>query len=255
MLNSRKFGRNSALLLPFCTPKLVNKPICVCRQVLSILLFLCSAPTAMTATSNEIKVGVSDIPMLLSEDADTKGLYNQVLDSMQGIKVLYLPPVRAEKMFHGNALDCLFPASAQGINTKQPLLQSKPVSTVNAYFFTLGSYQDTQSLLYKTVALRRGFSYGNIRKKLQGKVIELDSDIASLKFLSLGRVDAVIGYLPDIQAASMMPEISMPFFVQSLPVYTSEDAFVCYQNEETLVFIERVNRHLAKIKKPAILAR
>ena len=225
-------------------------------QRLSVIL-ICFALTkeALANDSSELTIAVSDIPNLISEDSNDYGPYNHILGEMSDLKfdLLYTPPARAELLFEKKQVDCLFPASVATMSGKNKLIQSAAFDRVQAYLFTSKPYVDISEYKRKAIAIRRGFAYGNIRQKFPAYYVELGSDVLTLEFLKLDRVEGVIGYLSDVRSASKLVATSLPYFNVKSPAYTAEDAIVCRESKDSLDLVGGVNSRLKEMKRTGLL--
>lgn len=207
------------------------------------------ANSSWVAAEQKIVLGVSEIPFLLSRGKEKQGAYNQVLKELEqenSLDLFFMPPARAEVLFDKKEIDCLFPASKTTIPNADQLIQSDPLTTVDAYIFSIKEYPDLAFFENKTIAIRRGFSFGNIRDKLQARYVELENEQAALAFLQRGRADAMIGYLPDVLGAQKLLDLPLDELFYHDPIYSAQEAVVCHSNSLTLSFIENANQIFSK---------
>jgi len=222
------------------------------KTVLTIMLFL-NIITFDIVASDKYQIGVSEIPSLLNYQEKTPGSYNYVLRELSDIELVFIPPARSVHMFNQKKLDCLFPASTQTILGTHNLVESTPIQVAKAFLFTNKPYQSFNEFSDKTIAIRRGFSYGNIRKNFKTKFIELDSHNAVVKFFLLGRADGFIAYLTDTQSAYLHLNNNLSssgtFYNPEQAIYAARESFVCHQNEKNKRFIENVSKRIDHWKK------
>ncbi|BDX06174.1 hypothetical protein [Planctobacterium marinum] len=216
-------------------------------EMFGIVLFaFTSAPLAQT--NERYTVVVSEIANMLTQPPAPEGTYNRFLSTLDNIEVVFMPPARVAIEFPKNYLNCIFPASTETMPNKQLLLESSPLEVAYAYLFTLEEQRRDELNANSKIAIRRGFTYGGIRRSLSANYIELDDDATVLQFLNLKRVDAVISYLADIQGAAENLKFPMPHFQKYTPIYAAREAFVCHDNSRNKIFIEQVNDAIQKWK-------
>jgi ABC-type amino acid transport substrate-binding protein len=208
-----------------------------------------SALSVLAANANaeqkSIVIGVSEIPNVLSKNKDQAGPYNKALDQMgvvnPKIELLYLPPARAQRLFDKAEISCLFPGSKTTIPDSSKLIESLPLTQVEAYIFSLTPYAEAADFSHQAIAIHRGFTYGNIRQKIPAKYVELEDEQATLLFLEKGRVAGVIGYLPDVQGALELMDLPKDRYFYGDAIYSAAEAMVCHDTPENQAFIEQVN--------------
>ena len=223
-----------------------------CQTVLLLLFAWFLVPSlALAKSSSSLTLGVSPIPQLIGEEPSEYGPYNRVLAEFTDAKfeLIFSPPARAERLFGKKQLDCLFPASVATMPDKSQLLQSEAIDKVKAYLFTREPYRQFRELHRISIALRRGFTYGNVKRWFPAYYVELGSDVLTLQFLHLKRVDAVVGYLPDIRSASLILAKPMPFFDVEQPVYAAADAIVCHQTPEARELIQSIDKKIVEMRR------
>ena len=210
------------------------------------LLFTCSSIAQERAKL--LKVGLFEISSLLSENENTPGPYNIILQQFSGIESYYASPARVDLLFAQKKIDCLFPASTSTMPSPQNYVVSKPVNSTFAFVFSIEPYQSLQQFEGKVLAIRRGLSVGNIRTNFDADFANIASDTAMINFLHKHRADGLIGYLEDMQAAYKSMGLPMDFYNKAHPVHVSEDAFVCHKNAFTQAKITSFNRTIDALK-------
>ena len=205
-----------------------------------------------SAEQKSIVIGVSEIPNVVSSKKEQAGPYNDVLDKLKiinpDLELVYSPPARAQRLFDKDVISCLFPASKTTIPDSNTLIESMPLTHVKAYIFSLKPYKEAADFSNKIIAIHRGFTYGNIRQKIQAKYVELEDEQATLQFLNKGRVDGVIGYLPDIQGALALMNVPEERYFYGDAIYSAAEAVVCHDTPANRAFIQQVNLLFAQLK-------
>lgn len=202
-------------------------------------LFILVFYTLPVIAEQKLTIASSEIPNLISAKANQKGLYNNFLDVMPEHNLIFMPPSRIEIEFAKGYIDCIFPASSQGFADMSKRIESEPISEIGAFVFS--NDDSWKELEYPVIAIRHGFDYGNIRKSLTARYVELPSDLDSAKMLVNGRVDAMIGYLNDATAALELLDLPMLQYDQNKPIYIQKDAMICRDSSLSREFIEQVN--------------
>jgi ABC-type amino acid transport substrate-binding protein len=226
-----------------------KKPIknLIFSTVCILVLFFCNMPRA----AEKLTIASSEIPNLISEKAEHKGLYNDFLNTMPELNLIFMPPPRIEIELKKEYIDCIFPASSQGFKDMTGLIESLPIKEIGAYVFSNDiTWKEKR---YPAIAIRHGFEYGNIRASLKARYVELPSDLDSAKMLTSGRVDAMIGYLSDLTAALKLLDLPIPKYDQNKPIYIQKDAMICHENSATRVFVEQFNANIIKWREAGLL--
>ena len=205
-----------------------------------LLFFSVFADTAQGTT-----VVVNTIPNLLNEPDQEYAPYNRLINTFDNLSVVVVPATRMVEQFNMPDINCMFPGNMETMPGKENLIQSIPVEETNAYLF---SWSDNivEPSDASVIALRRGFVYGGIRDKIDTDFIDLSTARETLAFLRLSRVDAIIGYLPDIQAAAIEEKVTVPPYNEDKPVYQSSHRFVCHDTKQNRDFIKSANKHIAE---------
>lgn len=195
----------------------------------------------------EVKVAVGIIPGLIEKSLPPDNAYMDFINRLAPVEFEFLPMSRADKMFVTRRVDCIFPASTSFIPNPELYLQSQPVNTVEAFIFYRSELPENPSLDGKVIAIRRGLNFGDFIDKHNAEFVEFNSDILVLQALYLGRIDAIVAYLPDLIAAQQKAGIrQFPNYDASAPIYRTVDALVCRKNVETTKIVELANQLLEK---------
>lgn len=187
-------------------------------------------------------IASSVIPNLISDNPSQRGTYNLFLDTLPKHKLIFMPPSRIEIEFDKSYIDCIFPASSQGIDDMSALIETAHISEIGAFVFSQQSqWKDKERPL---IAIRHGFEYGNIRDKLVASYIELPSDLDGARMLENGRVDALIGYITDVSAAYKLINRAVPSYNEKNPIYVQRDAMICKDTAVNRDFVDHVNKSI-----------
>lgn len=189
-----------------------------------------------------ITIATSETPNLISQHPELSGPYNRFTAQLPGIKLIFIPPSRLELEFEKKYIDCLFPASTVGMPNRTELLESIPLQEIGAFVFSFNDNWKSQE--QPVFAIRRGYDYGNVRGTIPARFVELSSDLETAKMLLSGRVEALIGYLPDVMSAFAHIGNKRPNYEQANPLYIQKDAVVCHKSGANAQFIETVNKQV-----------
>ncbi|KFZ27832.1 hypothetical protein IDAT_12580 [Pseudidiomarina atlantica] len=148
----------------------------------------------------------------------------------------------------------MFPASTATIPNPDSFISSKPINITKAYIFSLTTYQSIQEFEGKRLAIRRGLSIGNIRKKFNAQYINIDSDTALIKFLHKNRTDGIIAYIADINSAYKALELPLDYYNQENPIHASLDAFVCHKTEINDKKMKEINKKIKELSSSGKLS-
>lgn len=196
-----------------------------------------------------ISIGVSEIDFLLTKSPQTPGPYNTLLNKMKNVNLVFAPPGRAGILWDNKEVNCLFPGSSNAMPNKSNFVMSEPAFLSNAFLFSNTPYTTIDEFKFKRIAIRRGFSYGNIRDQFPATYVELETEAALVEFLLKNRVDAMIAYITDTYATFRDSNHQLPFYLQAQPVYQSVDAFLCHKNKQNIQFIKSANAVIHEWKK------
>lgn len=231
----------------------------VVRHVfLTVLLlseFILGKPVS---AQDDITILFSEIDYLFGRASEKQGPYNKIADALfhePDIKTLFVPPSRSDLMWQEKEARCLFPANVNTMQKDSPLLSSIPINTVRAYIFSLQPYTSKEDFESKTIALRRGTSYGGIRSQLKADFIDLNSDQQGIQILEKNRVDGLIAYFSDAIGAYESLDIDVHYYNPSLPVYVATEHLVCFDNPKNRILIEQTNHRIRALQQSGKLAK
>ena len=210
--------------------------------LLPLSLFLFTTLSAVATEKSSVVIGSAEITNNLTADLSSDGIYDRFLRQLEGIELVFAPYGRLTMLIDAKQIDCLFPGSTETMEPKHGLIESLPLHQEPAYLFSYQPHNSVDEFQHRRIAIRRGLTIGGIRDKLDARFIELESDQALVKFMQLGRADAVVSYLHDMQGAYQALQMDLPFYLTTSPVYTNREAFVCLNTEKNTDFVNRVNQ-------------
>ncbi|GAA0855338.1 hypothetical protein GCM10009114_14020 [Aliiglaciecola litoralis] len=193
------------------------------------------------------------MPFLLSRTPKQRGPYNDAFDKIkasgQRVEIVYVPPARAELLYQQKKVNCLFPGSLENMEGKHQMIESNPLATVHAYVFSLEEKDVKPDIKAQRIAIRRGFSFDSIRKKLNAEFIDVNSEVVAIQFLLKQRVDAIVSYLSDLQGAQQALNLTTTEFYKSTSIYAANEAFICHNTSKNNDFVRKVNALFPKTEK------
>ncbi|GAA0858155.1 hypothetical protein [Aliiglaciecola litoralis] len=223
---------------------------------LASAIFVYLMPCAYIQAAETVSIAINSIPGLLDE-SDPEAPYSKLLDRLfnmntQPVKIEYFPGSRASMIFRDQKVDCMFPASKKVQLDSSLDIESAALNTAGAFFFSRQPFDQEALLTLETpryrIAYRRGNTFGGTLHRLQRHtLIEVNSDSQSFGLLNSGRVEFVLGYLPDVRGFLTLEDGSSLYYFPDKLFYSQNDSFLCHSNETTIRFIEEVNEHLATL--------
>ncbi|MCK7613670.1 substrate-binding periplasmic protein [Roseibium sediminicola] len=216
------------------------------------------------ATSDEIKI-VAPILGVGLQSADGTGLYPKLARTILGAgdgKYSYtaVPLKRALVAMSNGSADCLFGMDKNLLSSfdtdTDPLLESGQVLLTQQFVFTRRGDQrlsGLKSLSGKSVAILAGSNLEEELRRLNVRTFKVSTQEAKLRMLALGRVDAIIGWMPDMFLSADENGFERPEFDQSAPLAMSKVTFVCRDNEKGKRLIQSANTTIQHLKQDGII--
>ena len=153
---------------------------------------------------------------------------------------------------------CIFPASINAINTLKPqyrdleLIASHPVDHISLRVFTRAGapvVEDLSQLNGKRVAVWGGIDASHFLRGLDVTVEITPSELVRVKMLDKGRIDAILGFTPDVVLAAEQLSFPAPVYADSLALFRGEGAsVVCHDTPDNRVFVDQFNHELSRLK-------
>ena len=211
-----------------------------------VLLLACAAVSA--ASAETVRLVVPEIEGLLLSDGS--GAYQKVLAAAaKRARVSYMvdvfPRSRALSQFLDGKYDGIFTytQTARDKLGKDAILASYPVGAYRGYAFRLkgtSPVADLGDLSGKRVGGVIGFegTYQAVRQA--GAALELvTDDAANLTKLKAGRIDALLGFLPDL-----FPQLDQLSYDPAAPFFESYDRLTLRNTPENRTWLERISAEL-----------
>jgi ABC-type amino acid transport substrate-binding protein len=221
--------------------------------LLSSVLILMSPCIVIARTT----IAYTQIDYLFGSTEETYGSYNTIANHLfvaPKINAFFIPPIRAELLLNNKEVDCLFPANIATMKNTAPLSSSLAINVIKAFIFSNNEYTNLGIFETKTLALRRGTSYGDVKNTLQANFLELNTDEQGIKMLTKNRVEGVIAYYSDIIGVYKALNLPIPYFNPDFPVYVASEHLVCFDNAENNALIELTNQKIIQLQENGKLA-
>ncbi|WP_420549257.1 hypothetical protein [Curvivirga sp.] len=187
-----------------------------------------------------------------AEDRGYNLYLNDLLDGFdERITKKYAPIKRNTANFMRDIKSCAFPASVQAISTRLPeakemdLLSSKSVDEVSVYVY-VSNAQVPPRTIKELEKLRIGHVIGNIgATMIKDKAPYLHAARNNenlMKMLKVGRIEAIVGFHPDIAIA--FDDLGYHDLIHSpqLTIFKTTVHFVCHDTPESRKFVNFVNQ-------------
>lgn len=185
-------------------------------------------------------------------------LLNHLADKNLNFNVVVFPLTRAVRSLIDNS-DCIFPSSLNSLNTHfaeqtkgYEFVASNPIDYISMRVFTRKDEKTIASfseLNDKKVAIWLGFDRNIYLKGINAVVEEVASEEVRVNMLTKNRVDAIVGFTPDVFLAAQKLGVPIPDYNKKLSVFEGEGAsVVCHKNAKNTQFIEKFNAQLEALR-------
>lgn len=194
--------------------------------------------------------------------------YNKLIEKLAEKKLdfnlVIFPLTRAVRNLTEGA-DCIFPSSLNSLGTHfaeqtkgYEFIASNPVDYISMRVFTRQGEKTIAAfneLNNKKVAIWLGFDRNIYLQGINATVDEVASEEVRVNMLTKKRVDAIVGFTPDVFLAAQKLGVAIPEYNKSLSVFEGEGAsVVCHKNAKNSQFIEQLNTQLEMLRESGELA-
>ncbi|WP_196160342.1 hypothetical protein [Reinekea sp. G2M2-21] len=232
----------------------------------SWFVFLLTVWWASYSVANEPVLGLElEYRLRIDNSAHYNHLW-QRLESMGLSRSLSVVPLkRAFRDFSKEKDSCIFPTSITALTTSFPeystdeLIASTPVDYVSLKVFTRPDEEvvsDLRQLNGKRVAIWNGLDPDIF---LNGLDVEVESTVdegVRLKMLYSGRVDAILGFVPDTLIASDFLGIERPNAEGAFTYFAGNGiSMVCFDSESNRAFVAQFNQLINLLREKGELRR
>lgn len=177
---------------------------------------------------------------------------------------IVLPLRRAVDRFRSGEADCIWGLDAEALAKfgleEASLLESEPVLSSAQHVFTV----PPQQVVSSTADLRGlsvGVSLGMAGTALEARLIAAGAQIVFLPtlqskafVLERRRVDAIVGWLPDMLIVFEEEGYKRPQFASDFMLMTAEISVVCHRSEKLSDFLVEVNRAIDSAKQSGLIS-
>jgi ABC-type amino acid transport substrate-binding protein len=232
---------------------------------LTIVLLTLSSSSWSQENNPALTIYAIELDYRLSESGETQ--YNALLDiftalNNEKINAIVRPLSRTLISFKENKSSCIFPATFSALTVNDPFydpnvandnfISSHPIDRVSLRILTKANQptiNNLMSLNNKSIATINGFNSEVIFSGLNVNVEYTANEETRLKMLHAERVDAVIGFVPDILLAAEALNIPTPNYNEELSLITIEGVgFICHKSNTTSSFIAAANKKITQLK-------
>lgn len=196
---------------------------------------------------------------LLTEDLSGfwGDLYRQIVTGVSlPLDLTALPFKRSLVDFKTQAFDCIWSFDKKlldrvGVDVTR-LIESDIVFYATQHVFMAQGQPEISSLdglRGKRVGIGSGSSHEDYLRSIDSKIVLLSDQSSKLRMLQNDRIDAFIGWLPDIFIMEKSA-LSNPILLRnSLKLAISGSAFVCHNTPKNVAFIEAANTAIRAYKE------
>nr|WP_324258995.1 transporter substrate-binding domain-containing protein [Cellvibrio fontiphilus] len=231
--------------------------------------FLAGTALAQTNVDAEAPVNISGVALEYRLRENGNDQYNKLLETLADKKLKFnlviFPLTRAVRNLM-DGQDCIFPSSLNSIQTHfseqtkgREFIASNPIDYISMRVFTRQGEKTIASfneLNDKRVAIWLGFDRNIYLQGINATVDEVASEEVRVNMLTKKRVDAIVGFTPDVFFAAQKLGVPIPEYNKSLAVFEGEGAsVVCHKNDKNIRFIEQLNVQLELLRESGELGK
>ncbi|XOV78776.1 MAG: hypothetical protein ACFHVJ_17875 [Aestuariibacter sp.] len=228
------------------------------RQLLLRLLAIMIAVMANAAIAAEpVTVAVTHINKLL--EASRPDLpYAQILAlvkqrSKRDITYKFGSSQRNSMMLKEQQALCLFPGSLYSPVEIGARIESAAINVAKAYFMGFTSFTADEVLAADgpelMIGFKRGNTFGSKIDQLQHHIlVDLNDDSQVVALLEKGRIDLMIGYLPDIKYMLNADSERPILYGDDSLFHTQNDSFLCSDSKPSRAFVAELDTIITKMR-------
>lgn len=184
---------------------------------------------------------------------DASGPYPKLLTKLNdaiGTELSFkvIPVKRAVYHFENKHDDCLLSGNSLTIKNPEKYLVSNPLSEIKLHFFNLQhmppitSFNDLNQNKLIGGILGIDALYKKVLPK-EHKLTLVSSDEQSINMLVAKRVQAILGFIPDLNA-----HLDILHYDETFVLYHGSDNLICHDTQENRDYLKRINQALEDIK-------
>ena len=232
-------------------------------------MLLVGTAAAQTKVEAEAPISISGVALEYRLRENGNDQYNKLLEALAdknlNFKLVIFPLTRAVRNLMDSE-DCIFPSSLNSIQTHfseqtkgREFIASNPIDYISMRVFTRQGEKTIASfneLNDKRVAIWLGFDRNIYLQGVNAVVDEVVSEEVRVNMLTKKRVDAIVGFTPDVFLAAQKLGVPIPEYNKKLSVFEGEGAsVVCHKNAKNLQFIEQLNVQLELLRESGELGK
>lgn len=189
------------------------------------------------------------------------GHYDRLLAYLQeglGLDVSVQPLIRSHQSFQGSRKACLFPSAIAPLVRMYPGMKRFPLvagNNIDYVSLRVFSHPDKRKIneVGELKGLKLAFWNGlSPDQLLEGVAVTLEptsGESVRVKMLDAGRIDAILGFMPDVYLAAEQLGLRKPKYNENLSILKNGVTLVCHDNPENRALIAEFNRLLRHLKR------
>jgi ABC-type amino acid transport substrate-binding protein len=194
------------------------------------------------------------IPGLL--DSDGKGAYNKLFDAISAksgveMQIDLYPYTRTVSYYENGKYDVFFPATT--VDVTRDSVETTEFNRLKMFIFTAaGTSPITSASKLKGlhVGLQRGIDFPEVITNIPMNVTELNNEVQGIKMLALGRIDAMVGLVPDVYLALQKLGGNIKLSVDTTKHYSDNaESFVFANKPEYAPIVDKLNQAIKSLRE------
>lgn len=226
-----------------------------------VLFFLITEVHSSPVSSDAVQVYAYELDYRLSENGTTQYnlLLKHIIDKGLNIKALVRPLPRTHRKILSDTNACVFPAAINSLKKIWPelndynLIKSYPIDRISLRVFTKTNnpiITNLKQLDGKRLAYWNGLTIEQlIPPELSLTLETTPNEEVRVKMLEANRIDAILGFIPDVLLAAEDLELNLPKYDKNLALFHEAVSLICHENEKTTHLIEQFNKIISDMKK------
>jgi hypothetical protein len=218
-----------------------------------IIFILLTLSISTQAAPPPITIYAIDLAYRLSESGNTQ--YNALLNAIEAeglvFKTVVRPLSRSQLNFKRDKEACIFPATISAIMTndksykKERFVSSTPIDRVSLRALTpphkplINTLKDLND---KKIAVVNGLNPSAFFSNINVTLEYTANEETRIKMLHANRIDAILGFVPDVLLAAEALKMPTPSYNPDLSLVSNEGvAFICHDSDSARNFINSAN--------------
>lgn len=228
----------------------------------SVFFLLCVIPSH-SAQAEKPTLTIYAIELVYRLSGNGASQYNALLNAFNSggmeFETVVRPLSRSQLNFERDNKSCIFPATINALlaNNKTfseaNLLSSTPIDRVSVRILTQPDTPPVtklDELTGKTIAVINGLNPNLLFQGLDVTVEYSANEETRVKMLNAKRIDAALGFVPDIMLAAEALNMPLPKYDPNLSFVSGEGvAVICHDSKDARSFISNANEIIDKLKR------